>query len=821
MRPVKCGRVFFAIDKQPWEWAERHRLHVKEISLEYNRLKKEILEKEFSRMNEMQKKAVFHINGPLLILAGAGSGKTTVLVNRIANMVKYGNSYESSDAHSVTEGDLSVLRSYLNGDDSLAEQVAAMLAERPVAPWKILAITFTNKAAGELKQRLSVMLGDKSADIWAATFHSTCARILRRDSDLLGFSRHFTVYDSDDSKRLMKECQKTLKLDDKMFPTRLLLSNISKAKDNLISPKEFLSQVGSDFRLRRIGEAYDLYQRRLKEADAMDFDDLLYYTVALFRESPEVLAYYQNKFRYILVDEYQDTNHAQYQFIQLLAKQHQNLCVVGDDDQSIYRFRGANIENILSFEKSFPDCAVIRLEQNYRSTQNILSAANAVIENNRERKGKTLWTNNPEGEKIQIHTSLSEMEEGKFIADTILQGVANGRRYSDFAILYRMNAQSNVIERSLVKSAIPYRIVGGFRFYERKEIRDMIAYLSVIANPADEMRLRRIINEPKRAIGEKTVASATEISGVLGVTLFEVLRHADEYEPLRRSAPKLMAFVQLIDSLSQLAQDESVTIHELYEQLLEKSGYLEALRALGEEGESRIENVNELASNLIKYEEENGEEASLSGFLEEVSLMTDIDNYDENADSVVLMTMHSAKGLEFPVVFIPGIEEGIFPSFQSIQTPGDIEEERRLAYVGITRAKEQLYLLNATSRMIYGSTNRNKLSRFAEEIPEELAERTVERSWKQMEPGDKIPASARENKAVTTNSARSIGTSAPKQAPGASGLAVGDPVLHKVFGQGMILSATRMGNDTLLEIAFEKVGTKKVFANYAKLKKLS
>ena len=794
-------------------------MRVDNLNLDFNQLKKKILEQEFSRMNEMQKKAVFHINGPLLILAGAGSGKTTVLVNRIANMVKYGNAYETDAAGS--EGDAAILRAYLEGDRTLAGQATAMLAERPIAPWKILAITFTNKAAGELKQRLAGMLGESGGDIWAATFHSTCARILRRDCDLLGFTRHFTVYDSDDSKRLMKECQKTLKIDDKMFPTRLLLSNISKAKDNLISPKEFLSQVGSDFRLRRIGEAYDLYQRKLKEADAMDFDDLLYYTVALLRESPEVLAYYQNKFRYILVDEYQDTNHAQYQFIHLLAKNHQNLCVVGDDDQSIYRFRGANIENILSFEKSFPNCTVIRLEQNYRSTQNILSAANAVIENNRERKGKTLWTKNPAGEKIQIHTALNEMEEGKFIADTILQGVADGRKYSDFAVLYRMNAQSNVIERSLVKAAIPYRIVGGFRFYERKEIRDMIAYLSVIANPADEMRLRRIINEPKRSIGEKTVASATEIAGVLGVTLFEVLRHADEYEPLRRSAPKLMAFAQMIDSLNQLAQEETVTIHELYEQLLEKSGYAEALRLLGEEGEARLENVNELASNLIKYEEENGEESSLSGFLEEVSLMTDIDNYDEAADSVVLMTMHSAKGLEFPVVFIPGIEEGIFPSYQSIQTPGDIEEERRLAYVGITRAKEQIYLLNATSRMIYGSTNRNKLSRFAEEIPEELVDRTVERSWKQMGPGDKIPSSARENKTVTTNSARSIGTSAPKQSPAASSLSVGDAVLHKVFGHGLILSATRMGNDTLLEIAFEKVGTKKVFANYAKLKKLS
>ncbi len=788
---------------------------------EFNELKKRILEREFSRMNEMQQKAVFHIHGPLLILAGAGSGKTTVLVNRIANMVKYGGAYENQDPANVSEEAVKVLRDYLDGDDSLAGEVTGLLADSPVLPWRILAITFTNKAAEELKQRLSQMLGEGGRDIWAATFHATCARMLRRDGDRIGFSRHFTVYDSDDSKRLMKECQKTLKLDDKMFPARLLLSNISKAKDNLISPQEFLSQVGSDFRLKRIGEAYELYQRRLKEADAMDFDDLLYYAVALLREQPDVLAYYQDKFRYILVDEYQDTNHAQYQFIQLLASKRKNLCVVGDDDQSIYRFRGANIENILSFEKSFPGCTVIRLEQNYRSTQNILSAANAVIAHNKERKGKNLWTRNGEGSKIRLHTCQNEMEEGQFIAEAIQQGVAEGRRYSDFAVLYRMNAQSNVIERSLVKAAVPYRIIGGFRFYERKEIRDMIAYLSVIANPADEMRLRRIINEPKRAIGEKTVAMAAEIAGVLGVPLFDVIRQADEYEPLRRSAPKLMAFANLIDSLILAYQEEEAGVHGVYALLLEKSGYLEALRAQGEEGEARIENVNELASNLIKYEEENGEEATLSGFLEEVSLMTDVDNYDQSADSVVLMTMHAAKGLEFPVVFIPGLEEGIFPGFQAIQTPGDVEEERRLAYVGITRAKEQLYLLNASSRMIYGSTNRNKPSRFAEEIPKDLVEQTVTRTWKQMAPGEKLPSSAAESRTASTLSARSIGTGAPKQESGAVPLMVGDMVLHKVFGSGMILSASRMGNDTLLEIAFEKAGTKKVFANYAKLKKLS
>ncbi len=787
---------------------------------EFNSLKKQILEHEFARMNDMQKKAVFHIEGPLLILAGAGSGKTTVLVNRIANMVKFGNSFENDGSRdSVSEAELKVLRGYLDGDETLAGQACDLIADCPVAPWRILAITFTNKAAGELKQRLSAMLGEGGLDIWAATFHSTCARMLRRDADRLGFTSHFTVYDSDDSKRLMKDCQKALKLDEKMFPARLLLSDISKAKDSLITPREFLSQVGGDFRLKKIGEAYELYQRRLKEADAMDFDDLLFHTVTLLQTQPDVLAYYQDKFRYILVDEYQDTNHAQYQFIRLLSQQRQNLCVVGDDDQSIYRFRGANIENILSFEKTFPNCAVIRLEQNYRSSQTILSAANAVIEHNRERKGKTLWTDNGKGEMIHVHTAPSEMEEAKFIADTILQGVEDGRKYSDFAVLYRMNAQSNVIERCLVKSGVPYRIVGGFRFYERKEVKDVIAYLSVIANPADEVRLRRVINEPKRSIGEKTVATATEIASVVGTSLFDVICHADEYAPLQRSAQKLVAFGEMVRSLVAASQDETVSIHELYEMLLDKSGYMESLRQMGEEGEPRIENVNELASNIIKYEEDNGDEATLSGFLEEVSLMTDIDNYDQEADTVVLMTMHSAKGLEFPVVFLPGMEEGIFPGFQSIQMPGEVEEERRLAYVGITRAKEQLYVLNANSRMIYGTTTRNRISRFAEEIPEELVERTIAREWKLIDPGDRTPASASDTRSVTTTSARNIGTGTPRQNVPAASFAPGDAVFHKVFGAGLVLSANRMGNDTLLEIAFDKVGTKKVFANYANLKR--
>ena len=544
------------------------------------------MQEKLKKMNPRQLEAVLHTEGPLLILAGAGSGKTTVLINRIAYII----------------------------DQSLAK------------PWQILAITFTNKAAGELKERLTAMLGDTGGDVWAATFHSTCARILRRDGDRIGYSSHFTVYDTDDSKRLVKDCQKALNIDDKMISHKSILSEISHAKDSMLSPADYQAAAGSDFRLAKIGAVYELYQKRLREADAMDFDDLLGNTVELFRQCPDVLEYYQNRFRYIMVDEYQDTNQVQYEFVRLLAEKSKNLCVVGDDDQSIYKFRGATIENIMSFEKSYPNAKVIRLEQNYRSTKNILNAANAVISNNEERKGKTLWTENPEGDKIQIHTSSNEQDEAGFVATTILEQVAKGRKYSDFAVLYRMNSQSNILEKVFVKSGIPYRIIGGHRFYERREIRDMIAYLSVINNPSDEIRLRRIVNQPKRSIGDKTIATASEIAGALGESLLEVLGRADEFDSLRRASVKLKAFYDMMQELIDANDDESVSLHELYELILEKTGYIEALRGEKEEAETRIENINELASNLLKFQEENGEEATLSAFLEEVSLMTDIDN---------------------------------------------------------------------------------------------------------------------------------------------------------------------------------------------------
>ena len=736
------------------------------------------MQEKLKKMNPRQLEAVLHTEGPLLILAGAGSGKTTVLINRIAYII----------------------------DQSLAK------------PWQILAITFTNKAAGELKERLTAMLGDTGGDVWAATFHSTCARILRRDGDRIGYSSHFTVYDTDDSKRLVKDCQKALNIDDKMISHKSILSEISHAKDSMLSPADYQAAAGSDFRLAKIGAVYELYQKRLREADAMDFDDLLGNTVELFRQCPDVLEYYQNRFRYIMVDEYQDTNQVQYEFVRLLAGKSKNLCVVGDDDQSIYKFRGATNENIMSFEKSYPNAKVIRLEQNYRSTKNILNAANAVISNNEERKGKTLWTENPEGDKIQIHTSSNEQDEAGFVATTILEQVAKGRKYSDFAVLYRMNSQSNILEKVFVKSGIPYRIIGGHRFYERREIRDMIAYLSVINNPSDEIRLRRIVNQPKRSIGDKTIATASEIAGALGESLLEVLGRADEFDSLRRASVKLKAFYDMMQELIDANDDESVSLHELYELILEKTGYIEALRGEKEEAETRIENINELASNLLKFQEENGEEATLSAFLEEVSLMTDIDNYDETADTVVMMTMHSAKGLEFPVVFLPGFEEGIFPGLQAIYDPNEIQEERRLCYVAITRAKESLYLLNADSRMLFGSTSRNRPSRFSLEIPLDLINKTREQDWRKPDLGTKMPVAETELRRKSATAAMHFGQVTP---PARSGnvFKTGDMVQHKTFGKGLVISATPMGNDVLLEIAFEQ-GTKKLMANFARLAKV-
>lgn len=774
-------------------------------------LRRQVMEKEFSRMNPMQREAVFTTEGPLLILAGAGSGKTTVLVNRIANIVKYGCAYGAREfSVSLTEEEIRMLEEYRDGTQEYTDEIADLLAVRPAKPWQILAITFTNKAAGVLKERLEAMLGPDGQDIWASTFHSTCARILRRDGESIGYTSHFTIYDTDDSKRVMKECQRLLNIDDKMLSHKTLLHEISHAKDSLISPEDYLNDAGDDVRLRKIGEAYRLYEKLLRDADAMDFDDMIVNTVKLLEENEEVRTRYQNRFRYVMVDEYQDTNHAQYRLTSLLAGGSGNLCVVGDDDQSIYRFRGATIENILSFEEQYHKAKVIRLEQNYRSTQNILDAANAVISHNTERKGKNLWTANGPGEKIVVDNAFDEQEESTFIADTIMDSVKGGRKWSDHAVLYRMNAQSNAIERTFVRMGVPYRVIGGHRFYERKEIRDALAYLSVISNPADNIRLRRIINEPKRGIGATTINHAAQIAAGLGLSLYEVISHADEYEQLVRAAPRLRAFTQIIDGLAEAA--EELPLNELFEKAMRDTGYLDSLALDRETYQDRLENIQELSSNLLRYSEDN-EEGDLNGFLEEVALMTDIDNYNEEADTVVLMTLHSAKGLEFPVVFIPGMERGIFPGIQSLYSASEMEEERRLAYVGITRAKERLYLTHARTRMLYGSTSHNAPSPFLEEIPEGLVEEKRKVTLSQQKPS--VQRAAKPKKTFD----HSFGPAAPKPSAPAGSYRVGDTVGHKLFGTGVVLSAQPMGNDTLLEIAFEKAGTKKLMANFARLTK--
>ena len=748
-----------------------------------------------------------------------------MLINRIANILRYGDAYNSTYLHDdLDENDIAACKAYIENGTPLTTETQEHLSVSACAPWRIMAITFTNKAAGELKDRLCAMLGETANDIWASTFHSTCARILRRDGERIGYSSHFTVYDTDDQRRLMKNILKELDISEKNITPKSILNEISRAKDSLISPAEYALTVGDDFRLKIISRAYTTYQKRLEDADAMDFDDLINKVVELFKKCPDVLEYYQNRFRYLMVDEYQDTNHAQYTFVRMLAEKSGNLCVVGDDDQSIYKFRGATIENILSFENTFQNATVIRLEQNYRSTQNILDAANAVIEHNTERKGKTLWTQNGTGAMIHLHTAENETDEAERITKIILDGVAAGRKFSDYAVLYRMNSQSLTFERNFAKSGVPHRIIGGTRFYERREIREMIAYLSVINNPSDEMRLRRIINTPKRSIGDRSVEVAAQIGQQTGETLFEVVSHAKDYPALSRAANKMTLFAAQMQGLIELNNDEEVTLGELYDELVERIDYLNFLKTDDpESAEDRAANVQELASNLRRFEEENPE-GTLSDFLEEVSLITDIDNYDNNADSVVLMTVHSAKGLEFPVVFLPGMEENIFPGMASVYVPSEVEEERRLAYVAITRAKEELYIFHAESRMIFGMTNRNRVSRFVEEIPETLVEHTRSRDYSARPVSMPSFGGAKPfGEAPKTKTVAEAGgfTPKPRVKPAPAGTyRVGDTVLHKAFGTGLIVSATPMANDTLLEVAFDKVGTKKLFANFARLTKV-
>lgn len=786
----------------------------------FNRAKRAILEREYGHLNDMQREAVFYTSGPLLILAGAGSGKTTVIVNRVAYLLRYGDAYHA-ETRAPSEKDAAFLEDCLaNPSPDKAERVRALIADRPAPPWSILAITFTNKAATEMKERIRAMAPDCAEDIWASTFHSMCARILRRDIERLGYRRDFTIYDADDSERLVKSCAKELDIDSNL-PPQALARIISRAKDRLLMPEEFAAAVGSDVRMRMAARVYRLYQEKLRAANALDFDDLILQTVRLFRRSEEVLDYYRRRFKYILVDEYQDTNIAQYKLVSLLAGSEGRLCVVGDDDQSIYRFRGATIENILRFEEQFKGARVIRLEQNYRSTQHILDAANAVISHNTGRKGKTLWTANGSGERVRLYRALQQDDEGLYIARNIERlMLEEGFGYGDFAVLYRTNAQSRAIENVLRLKGIPARVIGGTGFYQRKEVKDMLAYLSVLANPADTLRLRRIINEPKRGIGAATLALMDNIAEEEGVTLYEAMRRAEQFPAVSRPAAKrLSEFVSMMDELRELSR--SLPLNELYREVADRSGYTDALRAMGAEGEDKLELVEELSSAIVLYMEA-AAEPTLAGFLEEMALISAADEYDEDAPRVSLMTIHTAKGLEFPVVFLSGMEEGLFPSGHASSLPDELEEERRLAYVGITRAKRHLFLSYAERRMLYGNTVYSQMSRFIKEIPAECIKA------ENGPPPAAGPASFAGASSFLTGQAGSArrrgggaaGGGVAQKTPQSAGAAFkkGDRVLHRVFGPGMVLTVTPMGNDTLLEIIFDKAGTKKIMANFAGLR---
>lgn len=788
-------------------------------------LKQRLFEHEYRFLNPRQQQAIACVNGPLLLLAGAGSGKTTVLINRIAHLLEWGDAFapDSGDT-ALTPEAASLLDRYLAGEVDLRPQVVSLL-RRPLAkPWNVLAITFTNKAANELKERLVAKLGESEGSaVHCGTFHSICLRILRRDISRLGYTSSFTIYDTDDSVRVIKDCLAELAVDEKMFPPKKCLSELGSLKDRMISPEAFRTEAQADFRLKILSDLYTLYQKKLKDANALDFDDLIACTVALFLQHPDVLADYQSRYRYILVDEYQDTNHLQYRLVELLSRSHQNLCVVGDDDQSIYRFRGATIDNILNFEQQFAQATVIRLEQNYRSTQTILDAANAVIANNAGRKRKTLWTENGVGSSIQVFCGQDDYAEGAFITKMIQENVKNGARCADHAILYRMNAQSNAIERALIKSGLAYRIVGGTKFFERKEIRDLLAYFHLMTNPADTLRLKRIIGEPKRGIGPSTLRAAEEIAAQRGVPLFVVLKEAGMHHALSKKASPLLDFVAVIESLAE--RSLSLPLPDLLDEVLDRTGYRKALATQGVEGRVRLENLEELKSNLAQYQAEQGDQASLLGFLEEVSLYTDLDrlNTEQEEDRVVLMTVHAAKGLEFPFVFLLGLEEGLFPSKLAHRDPSELEEERRLAYVAITRAKQQLYLTHTRQRMIFGQLARHAPSRFLAEIPPELlTEQQLyqERHLTSAELAEQRAVAISERTREIKQTQSQISGFTEQKEPLAVTYAVGDAVSHDVFGSGMVLSLKPMGNDVLVEVAFEKVGTKKIMQNFAKLQKL-
>jgi len=821
---------------------------MKDFETRYIEARKAVIAQDLKRLNPMQRQAAMTTEGPLLLLAGAGSGKTTVLIQRVYNLLTYGRGSDSAEVpHWAGAEDLEFLENFPAQPEPFHwERARELCAVDVPRPWEIIAITFTNKAAGELKDRLAARLGPIANDIWASTFHSACVRILRRDIDRIGFDKDFTIYDTDDSKRVLKDIIKEMNLDEKAFQPKSVLSVISAAKDRYESPEEFSKnhQNENDWKLSRIAKIYTQYAKKLHSANALDFDDIIYYTVMLLQQDADVLRYYQNKFRYVLVDEYQDTNHLQYLLTSLLAGGRKNLCVVGDDDQSIYRFRGANIENILNFEQQYPNARTIRLEQNYRSTQNILDAANAVIRNNTGRKGKTLWTDNGIGEVVTVKTVFNESDEANYVVGDLLMGVNRGRNFRDTAILYRTNAQSNALEYALKRNAIPYKIVGGMKFFDRAEVKDMLSYLCVLNNPLDDLRLRRIINVPARGIGATTIDKVTTIAAEQGASLYEIIRNADLFPELKTASSKLLKFADLIDGLRR--EGGSLALPEFYDAVCERSGYIRALEEKKDmESRGRIENVQELKSNIMGFMERDPEDATLSGFLNEIALYTDLDSMDAGDNCVTMMTIHSAKGLEFPVVYVVGMEEGIFPGASAQYDEEELEEERRLCYVAMTRAKEKLTLTNAKQRMLYGRTTPNPPSRFLNEIPEENMRweskpqpRYAGRGEDDIFGGDRwsdgssygsygsfgggygnygggYSSSARRNeparKPVAT---KSVGrTSAP--AAGLMQLSKGDMIEHTAFGKGTVLSVRPMGGDALVEVAFDSGATKKLMLKSA------
>ncbi|MCG4527586.1 UvrD-helicase domain-containing protein [Intestinimonas massiliensis] len=812
-----------------------------EQELRFCRARRAVIELDFPTLNPEQRRAALATEGPLLLLAGAGSGKTTVLIHRVANLMKYGRGSDSDEVPGwVTEDDLAFLEAYaahpLPDGKSEAERLCKL---EPAMPWSIIAITFTNKAAGELKERLERMLGPTANDVWASTFHSACVKILRRDIEKLGFDRSFTIYDSADSERVVKDVLKDQRIDDKAFPARSVLSAISRAKDSMLSGPEYLAQCekAGDFRLTKIAKVYVEYERRLREANALDFDDLILDTVRLLRDFEDVRGYYQNKFRYVLIDEYQDTNNLQYQLAALLAGKWENICVVGDDDQSIYRFRGATIENILSFEHQYQGARVIRLEQNYRSTQNILGASNAVIRNNQGRKGKELWTDHAAGDKVQVYTAMNESDEAQYVAAQILGDFAQGRRWKDHAVLYRMNAQSNQIEQAFKRNGVPYRIIGGTRFFDRAEVKDMLAYLCAVNNPADDLRLVRILNNPPRGIGPATVQRAQAIAAAEHRPVWEVIRNARAYPELQKAAARLAQFADLMSGLRRQAVE--LPLPDFYEEVVSRTGYAVMLEAKDTvEDRTRLENVRELLTSINSYIEDAEGEPTLAGFLDTIALYTDLDNHDPNEDCVVMMTMHAAKGLEFPVVFVVGVEEGIFPGIRAIGETEEMEEERRLCYVAMTRAKERLHLTCASQRMLFGRTSANRPSRFVGEIPAEYVQASGRSYWSAPDddaagrwtaPSTRSPSADRPSAYGAPRVP--MGAGSPRRSPSAprGGLGrpetkapaslpsfqKGDAVVHKAFGTGMILNVTPMGGDALVEIAFDKGGTKRLMLKSA------